>query len=263
MDGLLINSEDIITASVDQLLVKYGRPVLPKSIRVKMMGVPKSTNGDVFHHWAQLPIPREQFAHELKGQMRRNFPHCQPLPGAQRILSSLSRAVDTHTGNKAELALASTTMSETYELKTSKPATKNLLSFIRSDRRVLGDDPRVREGRSKPAPDMYLIALESLNSTADLGVGGKPIRPEECLVFEDSVIGVEAGRRAGMRVIWVPHPDLAAKYQPIEKEVLAGRTGMVDIGDQWQLERIDDGWAECISSLEHFDFTRYGLDVPC
>ncbi|KAI1309875.1 HAD-like domain-containing protein [Xylaria venustula] len=260
LDGLLINSEDIITASVDQLLVKYERPALPKSVRVKMMGIPKSTNGDVFHNWAQLPIPREQFARELKEQMRLNFPDCQPLPGAQHILSSLSRAVGTHTGNKAELALASTTTSETYKLKTSKPATKDLLSFIWSDRRVLGDDPRVGEGRSKPAPDMYLIALESLNSTIDLGIGGKPIQPEECLVFEDSVIG---GRRAGMRVIWVPHPDLAAEYQPIEKEVLAGRTGMVDISDQWQLGQIDDGWAERISSLEHFDFARYGLDVPC
>ncbi|KAI0509505.1 HAD-like domain-containing protein [Xylaria bambusicola] len=263
MDGLLINSEDIITLSVDQLLLKYGRPSLPKSIRAKMMGVPKSTNGDLFHDWAQLPIQREQFAREFKDKMRLNFPNCQPLPGAERILSSLSRACNIFTRQSVELALASTTTSETFELKTSNPATSHLLGFIQPSRRVLGDDPRVGVGRSKPAPDMYLIALESLNSTVDLGAGERPILPEECLVFEDSVIGVEAGRRAGMRVIWVPHPDLAAEYQPMEEEVLAGRMEMIEIGDQWQLGQINDGWAERIASLEHFDLRKYGFDAPC
>jgi hypothetical protein len=39
---------------------------------------------------------------------------------------------------------------------------------------------------------------------------------------------VEAGRRAGMRVVWVPHPELAAEYRGREKEVLAGRIGLVE-----------------------------------
>ncbi|KAK3367606.1 hypothetical protein B0H63DRAFT_529322 [Podospora didyma] len=49
MDGLLINSEDMITASLNTLLDKYGRPALPRSVRAQMMGVPNSSNGDVFH----------------------------------------------------------------------------------------------------------------------------------------------------------------------------------------------------------------------
>ena len=48
------------------------------------------------------------------------------------------------------------------------------------------------------------------------------ILPEECLVFEDSVPGVEAGRRAGMRVVWCPHPMLKNEFAGREKEVLAG-----------------------------------------
>ncbi|GAP90134.2 putative haloacid dehalogenase-like hydrolase [Rosellinia necatrix] len=226
-----------------------------------MMGIPKSTNGDTFHDWAQLPISREQFARELKELLRQSFPGCRPLPGAEDILASLSRARNTSTGSKVELALVSTTTSETYELKTSGHITKQLLSFLRHDRRILGDDRRIGEGRRKPAPDMYLIALEALNATVDRDSGEKLITPEECLVFEDSVIGVEAGRRAGMRVIWVPHPDLTAEYQPEEKKVLAGRTGVVDIGDCWQLGQLNDGWAERISSLEHFNLEKYGLNV--
>ncbi|MEP3276518.1 MAG: HAD family hydrolase [Stappiaceae bacterium] len=54
-------------------------------------------------------------------------------------------------------------------------------------------DPHIYSGehveRGKPAPDLFLHAAESLGS-----------RPEECLVVEDSVNGVKAGRAAGMTV---------------------------------------------------------------
>jgi pseudouridine-5'-monophosphatase len=220
------------------------------------MGVPDSTNGDVFHNWAKLPISREQFACELKDRMRLTFPNCTPLPGAETLLLNLSRARNA-SGDRIELALASSSKSQSYELKISRPETKQLLSFFQPDRRVLGDDPRIRRGRGKPAPDIYLVALQSLKLESNI----KPILPSECLVFEDSVAGVEAGRRAGMRVVWVPHPDVAAEYQASQKDVLAGKTGMIEIGDNWQVGEIDDGWAESISSLEDFNYKKYGIDV--
>ncbi|KAL7794445.1 HAD-like protein [Trichoderma ceciliae] len=247
MDGLLINSEDIITLSTNQLLEKYARPPFTRSIRAQLMGVPDSTNGDDFHNWAKLPISREQFARESSEQMRMLFPECEP------------RARNASLGGRIELALASSTKRHSYELKTSRSETKRLLDFFQPAKRILGDDPRVPKGRGKPAPDIYLVALQSLNSDAD--PDEKPILPNECLVFEDSVIGVEAGRRAGMRVIWVPHADVAVEYQGRQNLVLAGRTGMIGIGDQWQLGEADDGWAECIPSLEHFDYDKYGINV--
>ena len=185
------------------------------------------------------------------------FTNCKPLPGAEKLLFNLSRARSASSGAVIKLALASTTKTHYYGLKISRPETRQLLSFFPSDKRVLGDDPRVRQGRLKPAPDMYLVALESLNAAA--APGERDICPNECLAFEDSVIGVEAGRRAGMRVVWVPHPGLAAEYQPVQKDVLAGRTGMIQIGDEHQLGEIDDGWAESIPTLDHFDYEKYGI----
>ena len=44
--------------------------------------------------------------------------------------------------------------------------------------------------RSKPAPDIFLKAAEQLE-----------LKPEQCLVIEDSRNGVKAGRNAGMTVI--------------------------------------------------------------
>ena len=44
--------------------------------------------------------------------------------------------------------------------------------------------------RGKPAPDLFLFAAEQMAT-----------RPERCLVVEDSVAGVTAGRAAGMTVL--------------------------------------------------------------
>lgn len=47
---------------------------------------------------------------------------------------------------------------------------------------------------SKPAPDIFLEAAKQLG-----------VKPSECLVLEDAESGVEAGSRAGMKVIAVPN----------------------------------------------------------
>ena len=258
MDGLLIDSEDVITLCTNELLSKYSRPAFTRSIRVQLMGVPDSTNGDVFHDWAKLPIPREDFARELEEQMQLRFQNCKPLPGAEQLLSDLSHAQNS-SGDRIKLALASSSKSHSYRLKTSRPETKQLLEFFQPGQRILGDDARLPKGRGKPAPDIYLLALQSLNSAID--TGEKTIMPEECLVFEDSVAGVEAGRRAGMRVIWVPHQDVAAEYGDKQELVLAGRMNSNALGNDWQLGKVGDGWADIFPSLENFDHEKYGIEV--
>lgn len=52
----------------------------------------------------------------------------------------------------------------------------------------------------KPSPDCYLLAAK------DLGV-----TPEECIVFEDSFAGIEAGQSAGMTVIGLSTTHSAEK----------------------------------------------------
>ncbi|KAK8128999.1 HAD-like protein [Apiospora sp. TS-2023a] len=246
LDGLLLNTEDIITNAINELLQKYERPPMTRSIRAQLMGLANSSNGDAFYAWAQLPLTREQWARESKEEFHRQFPRCGVLPGAHALVSTLSSSYGGGEDGRIKLALASGTTAQNYALKT-----------------VLGDDPRLPSkgsGRGKPAPDIYQVALQTLNSTAE-AAGEKPILPSECLVFEDSVVGVEAGRRAGMRVVWVPHPDMAIEYRGKEQAVLAGRTGMVEIGDEDQLGEVDDGWAEMIPNLEHFDYAKYGINV--
>lgn len=127
------------------------------------------------------------------------------------------------------------------------------------------------EARKKPMPDVFLLALGRVNSR--LGVEEREVKPEECLVFEDSVAGVEAGRRAGMRVCWVPHVGLREVWRGREEKVLAGRSeehddvGCGDEERKYNHSEIqnhlwsEDKWAEMLMSLDDFDYDHYGIQL--
>ena len=62
--------------------------------------------------------------------------------------------------------------------------------------------------RGKPAPDIYLAVAKKLN-----------VKPEDCLVFEDIIPGIQAGKSAGMEVCAIE--DEYSVYQLEEKAALA------------------------------------------
>ena len=47
-----------------------------------------------------------------------------------------------------------------------------------------------------------------------------------------------------------------------EREVLARRTGLVEIRGKPQLGQLDDGWAEQLPNLEVFSNAAFGIEVP-
>lgn len=216
--------------------------------------------------WAQLPISLSQYQSRLSELHRAGFPSCAPLPGVLELLATLHAATSVGMPNEAiELALATSSASATFKMKTGH--LQNVFKYFLLAQQVLGDDPRVAQGRGKPAPDIYLVALETINARRR-SEGKDEIRPEECLVFEDSVIGAESGRRAGMRVVWVPHPGLLAEYKGMEERVLAGvmgeadkdGSGKVDVnGDKGTAGEVGDGGGELRESLVAFDYARYEI----
>lgn len=187
------------------------------------------------------------------------FPQSQPLPGVPSLLKNL---VSTQSTEKpVHIALATSSNSRNFSLKTEH--LKDLFSAFPAVNQVRGDDPRIGKGRGKPLPDIYLLALETINETLR-GKGETEIKPEECLVFEDAVPGVEAGRRAGMQVVWCPHPGLLESYKGREEEVLAGRTGSHtgDMENAGTIGELQDGWGLFVGSLEDFPYSRYGISLP-
>ena len=43
--------------------------------------------------------------------------------------------------------------------------------------------------------------------------------------------------------------------------MFAGRMETNALGEDWQLGKVDDGWAESITSLKKFDYRKYGIKV--
>ena len=129
------------------------------------MGVPGSSTGDVFHAWAQLPIPRGQFDEEQKEEQRVHFPECKPLPGAKKLLRQLN--VAHNDGKKIQIALATSTRQMNYDLKTQSAETRELLANFDDNKRILWDDPRLANARGKPASDIFLLALRSINESLE------------------------------------------------------------------------------------------------
>ncbi|QSZ34416.1 hypothetical protein DSL72_006008 [Monilinia vaccinii-corymbosi] len=266
MDGLLLDSEDKYTLVTNTLLKKYNRPPIPWSVKAQLQGRPAHSASAIFFSWANLPISNEQYTEEQESLKRELFQTCMPLPGVVALLGALGKARtkgkdkggEHGAERKLHVALATSSHKEMYDVKTANHAA--LFEIFPPHRRVLGDDPRIAPGRGKPAPDIYLLALEAINRS--LGEGEDPVTPEECLVFEDSVPGVESGRRAGMRVIWCPHPELKAEYLGREWEVLAGATGEGgDAEEDGVVGTVGDGWGDYLETLENFPFERYGILV--
>ena len=63
--------------------------------------------------------------------------------------------------------------------------------------------------KGKPDPMCYLLGASDLNAA-----------PSECLVFEDSFAGIQAGTAAGMRVIGISSSNPAETLQDKVYEVL-------------------------------------------
>ena len=94
------------------------------------------------------------------------------LPGAQALLSEI---------RAAGLKSAIVSSSKNTPLVLDRLQIRGWVDAV-----VDGNAP----ARSKPAPDLFLLAAEALR-----------LPPEACLVVEDAEAGVEAGRAAGMKTL--------------------------------------------------------------
>ncbi|KAL1797174.1 hypothetical protein ACET3X_003780 [Alternaria dauci] len=269
VDGTLINSEGIYTDIYNNILREYGRPDYPWSIKATQQS--RGTSGTKrLLDWAQVPLTPVQWSAKER-ESTHLFKNSKLLPGVETLLVTLK----TKASPRVLLALASSAGHQKFALKTSHIPAINA-AFDNPAFQVFGDDPEMSDSKKKPEPDIFLLALKRLND-AERARGERGLEPSECLVFEDSIAGVEAARKAGMRVVWVPHPGLAEVCRGREMDVLMGRTeedgnvprygepvegavkSLVVNEDGRMLS--EDGMAELRSSLEDFPYAAYGINI--
>ncbi|MFA6092550.1 MAG: beta-phosphoglucomutase family hydrolase [Elusimicrobiota bacterium] len=167
----------------------WRRFFLERGIRLDMPEFYAKTSGmptrDVLAYYFRRPVPKaeaDRLTGEKEALYRRLYrPRMKPLPGLRLFLRRARKqgfALGVGTGSKADNA------GFILDGLRLRPAFDAVVCAC-----------EVRRG--KPHPETFLKLARRLK-----------VRPKDCIVFEDSLLGEESGLRAGMRVVAVStsHP---------------------------------------------------------
>lgn len=170
-DGVLVDSEPVANRVLARYLTELGLPHADGDTD-KYVGISiPSMIGRIEQEW-NTSLPAD-FRDELWRRDRVAFEtELRPISGIADVLARLERPRCVASSSAPERIRNSLTLT-------------GLIGFF---------DPHIFSAHQvphgKPAPDLFLFAAESM---------GAPVG--ECLVIEDAVPGVQAGRAAGMHVI--------------------------------------------------------------
>ncbi|KAG0054338.1 glutathione synthase [Gryganskiella cystojenkinii] len=204
MDGLLINTETLYTEITAEILARYGK-TYDFELKAKLMGLREKESAQILVQESGADMTPEEYLHERFLLQLERFPHCVPLPGVLRLVKHLK-------AKGVPIAVATSSYRKNFDLK----ATNNQHLFSLFDVIVCGDDPAILHG--KPNPDIFFVARDRL--AEHFGQEKDQVENENCLVFEDSPIGVQAGVNAGMKVLWVPDENIERLYPQLEGPTL-------------------------------------------
>ncbi|CAN6460509.1 unnamed protein product [Victoria cruziana] len=214
LDGTLIDTEGIVDDVLKVFLVKYGKKWDGRGTPNRTGKTPREAAAAIIEDY-ELPCSMEEFMAEITPFYTDFWSKIKALPGADRLIKHLH-------SHGVKIALASNSSRDGIEQKISyHHGWKESFSVI-----IGGDE--VQEG--KPSPEIFLEAAKRLNAT-----------PSSCLVIEDSVPGITAGKAAGMEVVAVPSiPNQTHLYDSADEVI----NSLLDLQlEKWGLPQFDD-WIE-------------------
>ncbi len=185
-DGLILDTETCTYEAVVAIFAEHGLTV--------DLAWWHSILGTANHvHWADVlaeqvgrPVDREAL---IADREARRLPPIRALPPCDGVVDLLDAAAAA--GVATAVASSSAASWVVPHLERLGLADRFTAIVTRDD---VGGDHR----RTKPAPDLFLIAADRVRAA-----------PRGCVVLEDSPNGVAAARAAGMAVVAVPGPMTA------------------------------------------------------
>lgn len=199
LDGLLVDSEPLHQRAFNQYLTNHRIPYQFEQVEYgrRFVGIPVRANAEYLITRFGLSCPPEDVLTEREAlfeQLISSPANLTPMPGLVNVLQAVSQRGLT-------LAVASASPRNQVEIMLRGLEIANFFKVV-----VSGSDVQ----RPKPAPDVYILALERL------GVA-KPA----CFAVEDSATGVASARAAGLKVVAVPNrytreQDLTAAYAVLD-----------------------------------------------
>jgi HAD superfamily hydrolase (TIGR01509 family) len=177
MDGVLVDSESFICKAAIMMFAELGIIVSAEDFQPFVgMGENKYIGGVAEKHGIIIDIEQVKartyniYEKIVRGKL-------SPLPGSHEFISKCRNK-----GLKLALATSADTIKMEVNLK-EIGLSRNMFDSI-----ITGLDVK----KKKPFPEIYLKAAKSLG-----------LKPGNCLVVEDAVSGIDAGKAAGCRCLAV------------------------------------------------------------
>jgi beta-phosphoglucomutase family hydrolase len=192
MDGVIVDSNSFHFAAWQETFAKRGI-TFTKEDFTKLFG---TRNDFIIHSVMGAELPErdvksmvqekeEIFRRKARGKIK-------PFPGAIRLLNVIKK------GN-FKLGLASSAPKENIDLVIGELNLEGIFDCI-----VFGQEV----SESKPSPQIYLLAAEKLE-----------VASNDCVVIEDSPLGVKAAKTAGMRCLAVTNTHPQQELEEADKVV--------------------------------------------
>lgn len=201
MDGTLIDNTPYHYKAWQALFKEHGLQELSRQFYLtEISGVPiKNTIEKFFGSYINEEEQKEIAKQKQRLYEEAFIPFLQPVNGLETFLSDLKNA-------GIKIALATSSNMEDVDFIFDAIPIRQYFDAI-----VIGS----MVSEPKPSPQIFLKAAERLN-----------IRPQKCVVFEDSISGLKAGRNAGMKVIGITTAHPAATLTKLADMVIDDYAGI-------------------------------------
>lgn len=178
MDGLLIDSEPFWREAEIEIFAKRGITLTQEDCR----GTTGMRIDEVMKHWANIYPEVNLDCEDTEAAVIKKMGDLIDEKGVSML--GVNSALAFLKEENIPTAIASASSYYLINKVVEKLGIKSEFLVIQSAENM---------SYGKPHPEVFLAAAKKLN-----------VKPEECLVFEDSVYGVLAGKAAKMKVIAIP-----------------------------------------------------------
>ena len=201
MDGVIFDTERVYLEDWTKVFEKYGYNMI-KEVYISVMGSGRNNVKDVFRNKFGQELPIEEMYIE-KDALLFEAIESNKIPLKEGVIEIL----DFLGNNGYKMGLATSAKRARLDKQLKSASIEN-----KFDTTVSGEDVV----NSKPNPDIFLKAAEKLS-----------VRPEECIVIEDSPAGIRAAYNAGMMGLHVE--DLKEADEDILKHCYKNFKNLIEI----------------------------------
>ncbi|MDN3640851.1 HAD family phosphatase [Simiduia curdlanivorans] len=184
-DGVLVDSEPVGNRILTEHLCRAGIQMTEAQVQRVFRGCSAAMCIDKIGQWLTSPDQAAQFWQAMQAETLLALQGVKPVEGVALVLELMRRQDQAFcVASAGDFTKMHTTLGATGVLENFKPRL-----FSATDVK-----------RSKPAPDLFLKAAQTMG-----------FAPAQCVVIEDSLLGVQAAVAAGMQVFWyVAQRDMSA-----------------------------------------------------